>query len=150
SAQVVAVGGIPPRTWSIPAGLLPPGLSLNAATGLISGPPTTPGLFNFTVQVTDAALPQQTDTKALSIRNSNALQILTTSLPPGPATTFYNQTVLTSGGFGPFTFTLIGGALPPGLNLSVAGVISGTPTAVGVFNFTVKVTDSSSPSPLVT
>lgn len=48
-----------------------------------------------------------------------------------------------SGGTGPYTYSLQSGALPPGITLSSAGVLSGTPTSVGTFNFTVGATDSS-------
>ncbi len=55
SFTVQASGGQPPYSWSITQGALPDGLSLNAASGLIGGTPATPGTFNFTVQVSDAA-----------------------------------------------------------------------------------------------
>jgi hypothetical protein len=42
----------------------------------------------------------------------------------------------------PFTWTVESGTLPPGLSLSSAGAITGTPTAAGTFNFTMKVVDS--------
>jgi len=42
----------------------------------------------------------------------------------------------------PFVFALTAGSLPTGLVLSAGGVISGTPTATGSFNFTVGVTDA--------
>ncbi|MEO8595199.1 MAG: putative Ig domain-containing protein, partial [Candidatus Solibacter sp.] len=55
----------------------------------------------------------------------------------------YSSFILASGGSTPYTFTLNSGLLPGGLNLnSSTGEISGTPNATGVFNFTVKVTDS--------
>jgi hypothetical protein len=54
SATLAANGGTPPYTWSLVSGTLPPGLSLSAG-GVISGTPTTPGSFGFTVGVTDTS-----------------------------------------------------------------------------------------------
>ena len=54
----------------------------------------------------------------------------------------YNQTLAASGGQTPYSWTNSSGALPPGLTLATNGVISGTPTTNGTFNFTVKVTDA--------
>lgn len=55
AAALAASGGSPPYTWSISAGTLPAGLSLAAATGSISGTPTTAGTSSFSVQVADSA-----------------------------------------------------------------------------------------------
>ena len=64
---VVATGGTGARTFTVTAGALPAGLTL-AAGGVISGTPTGPvATSNFTVTVTDAGSPVQTDTQALSI-----------------------------------------------------------------------------------
>ncbi len=63
---LTATGGAPPYTWAIIQGSLPLGLSLNPATGVISGIPTTTGVSQFTAQVTDNV--GSTATKALSIR----------------------------------------------------------------------------------
>ena len=67
SATLAASGGTLPYTWSIASGGLPTGLTLNAASGAITGTPTTAGVSNFTAQVSDASSPVQTATKALSI-----------------------------------------------------------------------------------
>lgn len=48
-----ASGGTPPYTWSIPAGVLPPGLSLNSTTGALTGSPTVLGTFGFVLSVRD-------------------------------------------------------------------------------------------------
>jgi len=68
-----------------------------------------------------------------------------TTLPAGEFGTAYSQTLTASsanGGVGPYTFSVSAGALPPGLSLSAAGVLSGTPTASGSFNFTAMATSS--------
>jgi hypothetical protein len=67
SRTLAATGGLAPRTWSVVAGSLPPGLTLNATTGIISGKPTTPATYNFTVQVRDSQPAPATDTQALSL-----------------------------------------------------------------------------------
>ena len=54
----------------------------------------------------------------------------------------YSQSIAASGGAGALAFTVTAGALPGGLTLSSAGLLSGSPTALGAFNFTVTVTDT--------
>ena len=62
---LTAAGGTTPYTWSVSAGTLPAGITLNASTGVLAGTPTAGGTSNFTVQVTDAD--GQTATQATSI-----------------------------------------------------------------------------------
>lgn len=52
--NLFADGGVPGYTWSLRAGQLPPGLSLSASPGRITGTPTTAGTFTFLVRVTDS------------------------------------------------------------------------------------------------
>ncbi len=67
-----------------------------------------------------------------------------TPLPNGIVNTPYaGATITATGGTGPYTFTVVSGSLPTGLDpLSSAGAISGTPTATGTFTFTVRATDA--------
>jgi uncharacterized repeat protein (TIGR03803 family) len=70
--------------------------------------------------------------------------VTTDILPSGTNGVAYNQTLTAIGGKTPYSWTNSSGALAPGLSLSTSGVISGTPTTNGTFNFTIKVTDASS------
>jgi hypothetical protein len=67
SATLAATGGIAPYSWSVTSGSLPPGLTLNSATGQISGTSDGSGTYSFTVTVTDAEVPIMTASQALSI-----------------------------------------------------------------------------------
>jgi hypothetical protein len=129
-------------TWTVSAGSLPNGLSINASTGVISGTPTVSGPFNFTVKATDNPGSQST-TASLSITIGSSITITTTTLPPATIGVAYPTTTLTAtGGTPPYAWTIISGSLPTGLNLSGGGVISGTPAGVtGNFSFTVQAAD---------
>jgi Putative Ig domain len=151
SATLQSTGGTGTITWAVSVGSLPAGLSLNATSGMISGTPTTAGASNFTVKATDASSPAQSATKALSISiNPSALTITTTSLPNGIVGTTYATAVHSTGGTGTVTWSLTAGSLPAGLTLDSQGSITGTPTATGASNFTVKATDSGSPAQTAT
>jgi hypothetical protein len=65
SATVFAIGGTGSYTWSVSAGKLPDGLSLDLVTGLMSGTPTKNGHFNFIIQVSDGLA---SDNQSLSIQ----------------------------------------------------------------------------------
>lgn len=67
SATFSASGGSTPYSWSLAAGSLPTGLSLNATTGALSGTPTAAGTFTFTIQVKDSGAPVQIASKGFSI-----------------------------------------------------------------------------------
>jgi hypothetical protein len=53
SQSVTASGGTPGYTYTVSSGSLPTGLTLNPATGAITGVPVVPGLFTFTIRATD-------------------------------------------------------------------------------------------------
>lgn len=74
--------------------------------------------------------------------------IMTSSLADGTIGVAYSQSLAATGGTPPYSFDLAPGstALPPGLSLSAAGLISGTPTTAGTYPFTARVTDSAAKS----
>ncbi|HRY14671.1 MAG TPA: putative Ig domain-containing protein, partial [Candidatus Competibacteraceae bacterium] len=143
-----AEGGVPPFEWTV-VGALPPGLSLNAATGTIGGTPTTKGTFSFVVNVkevrpdgdTSGAL---TGSAAFTITVGEDQATLTVSLAPTTGTVGlpFNGLVSATGGSAPYTFSILAGRLPNGVSLSSSGTLSGTPTAVGTFAVSIQATDS--------
>jgi Flp pilus assembly secretin CpaC len=148
SASLRAAGGSGARTWSVIAGTLPSGLSLNPAMGTISGTPTAAGNSNFTVSVADSGTPTKSVTTALSISVAAAAPILAVlnSLPSGNIGGPYDAVLTATGGKAPYTWTVAAGALPTGLTLAPStGTITGTPNTTGSFTFTMQVTDSSAP-----
>ncbi len=226
SDQLTVTGGTSPFTWSVSAGSLPPGVTLGASTGLLSGTPTTAGSYSFTVKVTDnsglsdteagepdhhrravAELPRpaarldqhRLQRHADRVRRHQPVHLVgerrqparraSASAPAGPSaaprprpaptasrsrsptptarratqatsitinagvsTTFaappagqvgvaYTDTLTATGGTAPYTWSVNAGSLPPGITLSSAGVLAGTPTTAGSYPFTVNVID---------
>ena len=136
--SLIAQGGSRPFIFVATEGFLPQGLAL-FASGVISGTPTQTGTFPFTVAATDIWGASVSANYTLTI--SSALTI--TTFPPlnnGAVGSPYNLT-FTASGSPPYTWSVISGTLPAGLTLSPGGVLSGTPTAAGAFQFTVQVTD---------
>ena len=151
SQTLTTTGGTGPYTWSIIAGgPLPSPLLLNPATGVISGTPTGVSNSTLTFQVTDSNVPSQTATKVLTLTiTPPGVAITTTSLPAGKVGVPYSKALSATGGTTPYTWKIISGRLPPGLNFDEAlGLISGIPTAANSgSSILVRVTDSTSPSP---
>jgi len=145
---ISATGGTAPYSFGVTAGALPGGLVLSA-TGVLSGTPTTAGTFNFTIRGTDAngcfAVLAYMIVVAAAPPPPPGCPVITmapSSLPGTTAGVAYNQTITASGGTAPYSFGVTAGALPGGLVLSSTGVLSGTATTAGTFNFTVRGTDA--------
>lgn len=141
-----AGGGVAPYTYAVTAGTLPNGMSLAAATGALSGTPTQTGSFAVTVTATDSSsgtgAPFSISQNYSVIVASPAIAIAPTTVPGGTVAIPYTQALSATGGIAPYTFAISAGALPAGVSLSGAGVLSGTPTASGTFNTTVTATDA--------
>jgi hypothetical protein len=155
ATTLMGTGGITPYTWAVTAGALPAGLALNATMGTLSGIPTAPGSFSFTITLTDSGSPALTATAAYTLAVAYpALSITTTALPNATLGSSYTETLAASGGSGTgYTWTVTSGTglSAVGLTLSPAGVISGIPTAAEASTpFTVQVTDAAGNSATAT
>ena len=138
--ETLAATGTTPITWSITSGSISP-LTLDASTGKISGTPSAATTYSFTVQATNSA---GSGTKALTIDISPAGSptIDPVSADSGTVNVAYSVTMTASNG--PISWSVVSGSLPTNLTLNAStGVISGTPTAWGIFDFTVQATNGS-------
>lgn len=117
---------------------LPPGLILSA-NGALTGIPTTAGMFSFVLDVTD---PNQNVTQfQYSITIYQEPAITTQSpLPNGLVDVPYSEQIAATGGVPPYVFSMNNN--PPGITITQGGVLNGTPTKAGTYNFNIGVTDS--------
>ena len=140
SRTVSATGGTGTKTFSVSAGVLPAGLSLNPSTGVLSGTPTAAGLSSFTIRATDSI--GAFGTRNYTVTINAGITVNPTSLPNGTSGSPYSRTISATGGTGTFTYSVSVGSLGGGFTLNAStGVISGTPTTAGVRNFTIRATD---------
>ena len=142
SRTVTATGGSGSYTFSVSAGALPPGLALNASSGVISGTPTTAGASGFTIRATDTN--GAFGSRAYSVTMANPPVVVNPATLPGGAVGAVYSQVVSAGGTGTgYTFSVSAGSLGTGLTLNTTtGVISGTPTTTGTRNFTIRARDS--------
>ena len=148
SLTFVATGGSSPYVFTLAGGNLPNGLTLSPS-GALTGTPTTPNLYSFTLRATDSPpqgiTPNQT-TKQFTLRITAPLTVTTPSpvnVTVGSSFTIVNTA---SGGQTPYQWFLAQGStpLPSWLTLATdgSGFLSGTPPASGTTNFTIQVTDA--------
>ena len=129
-------------TWSQAGGTLPSGTSLTSG-GLLSGTLNTAGTYTFLIKATDASNAQNVAFRQFTlVVSASPLTITTGGLPNATIQVAYTQTLTATGGSGTLTWALnYQNFMPPGLSLAPNGVISGTPTSLGNYFFTVQVTD---------
>jgi hypothetical protein len=133
-------------SFKVVDGRLPRGTKLfdfAGSSGLINGVPTTAGSFTFTIQVKDETRATDTETFTVEILPPETPTITTEALSSGTVGEFYCcGNLFASGGVQPYSWSVVAGTLPPGLELpNGENTISGTPTTAGTFTFTVRVTD---------
>jgi hypothetical protein len=132
-------GGTAPYAYTLGAASLPPGITFS--NGTFSGVASGGGTYSATVNVTDAASLSTSKTYTFVVDTP------TITLQPPPTMTVnvpYSHQLVGQGGTAPYTtFALDTGSLPPGIALSAAGVLAGTPTAVGSYASSISAFDSS-------
>jgi large repetitive protein len=131
----------------VSGGVLPTGLALNAASGVLAGTLTAAGGFSFTITASDANGCPVTMTYAVTVAavppTCPTVTLGPGTLPPGTTGLPYSQTLSGSGGVAPYTFNVSSGALPSGLTLNPGtGALTGVPAAAGIFNISVTATDA--------
>ena len=116
---------------------LPAGITMSSG-GTISGTPSASGIVGYVITITDNCGNMGSTTCTITVNLPPSANCVTINAVMGTPITPVTM-VGTGGCGGPYTFTATG--LPGGLTMSTAGIVSGTPTASGTFNYTVTITD---------
>jgi Putative Ig domain len=138
-----------PYRFRVLGGELPPGLIL-LDDGLLTGIPTRAGSWSFWLELSDEdppsepwCLPRKSQ-RLFTVDVVAALTITTNSAPPATVGASYSLPLSAEGGKSARTWSIASGHLPPGLTLNPStGAITGAPTASGVYEFRVRVSDGS-------
>lgn len=136
SGTLLATGGTSSKSWSLVSGTLPAGLSLQSS-GAITGTPTAEGTFGFTVRVTSLAL---TAERLMSLV-VGALIVVDTDVSQDRIFTAQNNNLrfVVNPPGGTYTWSIVAGALPPGLTLNTAtGGVTGQATTAGTYPVTIR------------
>jgi hypothetical protein len=133
-------------TLSYSASGLPPGLGVNASSGLISGSPTTAGTYNVTAQVSDGrgGAASQAFVWTINIAPASVNEAPTLAAVANQTTVAGQRVSLTLSASDPDgdTLTYSASGLPPGLSINTtSGLIKGTPKKVGTYQVTAGVSD---------
>jgi hypothetical protein len=138
---IAATGGVAPYNWSATG--LPADLTINQATGTISGTPTAAGTSQVTITVTDDAGQVKSAQITIVVDPLDlTVPVEHQTLPGGQVGQAYSASIVVAGGMPPYSFTLTGN-LPEGLTLNpTTGAITGTPTKAQTSTFSVTIEDS--------
>ena len=111
SSSLTASGGVPPYTFSITSGSLPPGLSLNPSTGAITGKPNAGGAFSFTAMAVDSiGADTATNNCTMTIATEPRVRTLSRAASAGQVGVTYASSLAGSGGVPPYTFSVTSGS----------------------------------------
>ncbi len=151
SASIRAELGVPPYSWRLDSGVLPPGIELaaGASSARLEGTPEQAGTYTFTIALDDSGTPVQTVSREYTMDVYGPIAIENTELSDVLKIAPYSENLIASGGQPPYTWRIVEGRLPEGLDLNATtGSISGTTTLeIGqAREFTVRVTDSADPT----
>jgi Putative Ig domain len=146
SLTLQATGNLTPITWTISSGQLPQGLSLDSATGIISGTPTA-SFNSVTIVATDA---KTSAARTFFFSLFAQLVIDPVTPPPAHVNAPYSVSVTAHGSSAVATWSVSAGQLPPGLTFGMNqnnanAHIGGTPTQAGTYAFTIQATDYTLP-----
>ena len=129
--------GYPLPTYSVAAGSLPSGMTLNTSTGRVSGTPTTGGNFTFTIRASNSL--DTADVSKTVIVNAAPRAVDANLLQEILAGTAYTDGIEYESFPAPL-YSVSEGALPPGLTLGTAnGTLTGTPTMGGIYSFKLRI-----------
>jgi large repetitive protein len=144
STTLIASNGQGALNWTMtaisPTTLYPDGLSINSATGVVSGIANFQGGAGFTATVTDAS--SHTASKTLTIGGYGKLTAgAASNLTAWQYQNFYQFTSF-QGGVPPLSYSIKSGALPPGLKVDSLGRIIGVAFSPGTYSAVVTARDS--------
>jgi hypothetical protein len=145
-------GNVGSYVFTVSAGSLPPGISIVSSKYFV-GNPTTTGVYTFSILVTDSASNTATAANLIICVNSALLLVGGIELPSlgygsilgtiGSSTLMTRGAISVTGGTAPVSYAITSGGMSPGLSFNtLTGAITGTPTAIGSFNYTWQFTDA--------
>ncbi|KPA12858.1 Ig family protein [Candidatus Magnetomorum sp. HK-1] len=139
--QIVMEGGKRPFLFSlINNSSLPPGLTLDEVSGLISGIPSQTGTFVFDIECEDQLAPYKPNS-SFTLEISDPLAFATNEMLDHATKGTSNQwNIIVQGGKPPYHYSLKWNQLPPGIQIN-ENIISGIPEETGEYDFTIQVID---------